>query len=292
MNLQAFLADPIIQSSVLPFVVALIAAGFIRVIGGKSNGVRLASLAIGVGFLSAYMVIIGLPDLPTRGSGQKIFFLVAAGWGLGAFFTVFRIPRAFIYPALFSGLGAGLLWLAQPRLTADGWGGLGLDEWTFVLSLLFACVLAVHVRLYRASADASTATVVLMVASLAAGGIALLSSSASIAQALFVLAAALGGFVLWGFFVPRAHFGVAGLFAGGAAFSFLVAQMIFFTQVSRPALAVVLAVFFADILARKIISTPHGASNFLRLAVLGAACLVPAAVAVGVAYVLSGRIVL
>lgn len=107
--LEQMLANPVIQSVVIPFVAALIVVLLLRLLPGYWAG-----LAVAAGFYAAVYFIVGFDFFPLR-STTKILLLGLAGVGVGLVLDI--IPgRRGVWPLLFfSGLAAGL-WVAWPTL--------------------------------------------------------------------------------------------------------------------------------------------------------------------------------
>ena len=273
--MAALLAHPIAQSALVPVVGAAVAAGLIRALGGRSRGAMLAGAAIALAFLLSYAATLGLPLLPPRAAVQKLFPLVVAGLALGSLLDLVRVPRRVVLASLVPFVALGLGWIGGPRLAA---GPIG--EPVLVLSLTLVGSVVVLARLERRADDGPTPSVLLLVAALGTGGVAVAGASASLGQLAFALAASVGGFMLWNWPRSRFPFGRAALFGGGATLTFLAGQAVFFTDASRVALAVLVAVFFADGPVRRLMPGRGAAGRALRPVVVGLVALVPAAAAV------------
>ncbi len=180
------IADLIIETAALPFVVALATA----LLAFALNR-RYAALGLVLGFLAAYWLIMGLPPLAPRGSAQKLPYLalLAAGAGLAVEIGAarFRLLRPGLALALPLVIG---IWL--------GWRGLARGEGTSfaaVAALVVAggAVLLAYGQPPEAGRRGLEAPAVALVLALALGALALLGRTASTAQLAFALAAALGG---------------------------------------------------------------------------------------------------
>ena len=125
----------------------------------------------------------------------------------------------------------------------------------------------------------------LLIAAVGVSLIALIGSSASLAQLSGGLAAATGGFMLWNWPKARFSFGWSGVYGGvGVLFSFIVA-MILFTNASKLALLLILPVFFAYRVTARL---PLASRPALAPFVLAAVCLVPVGIAVLIASLSGG----
>ncbi len=246
------IADLIIETAALPFVVALATA----LLAFALNR-RYAALGLVLGFLAAYWLIMGLPPLAPRGSAQKLPYLalLAAGAGLAVEIGAarFRLLRPGLALALPLVIG---IWL--------GWRGLARGEGTSfaaVAALVVAggAVLLAYGQPPEAGRRGLEAPAVALVLALALGALALLGRTASTAQLAFALAAALGG------------------------------QMLLFSEASRLGLAIATLVVASPLAARRL-KLPAGPSgDVLAPLATGVVALVPAALAIGIGLALASR---
>jgi len=281
------LSDPLVQSAGLPLGLAFVLAGLLRLVGGPGRGNRLAGVACGLGFLAAYWAIRGLPPLPPVAAAQKLFWAAALGLAAGlALDLAGSRPRPVAAAAALAAAGtaAWLGWARLQQLPAD-----------WLAALTVAAVAVFAWRVAATAADRGTegglqAGLMLLAAALGLGAIALTASSASLAQAAFALAAALGGFLLWNWPVPRFPAGAALLLGGLAALAGLLAQAALFTRGQPAVLLPLLLVAFADLPARRFAA----GGGTLRIAWRGLAlalfALLPAMLAAGLAWWLNGPI--
>ena len=138
---------------------------------------------------------------------------------------------------------------------------------------------------------ALAAPAMLIVAAVGASVIALLGRSASVAQLSGALAAAVAGYAIWNWPVPRLDLARAALLAAGAGWLGLMTQMTLFTKAEPWALLVLLLVFVADQPAARAIAKVVPSGNWFGRAIgpLGHGLLiaVPAAIAVVIANALA-----
>lgn len=273
---SALLNDLLVQTAVLPLLVAAAAAGLLRFAGrGVAAGGVLA------GFIVAYLLIVGLPALPPPSAMGKLFWAAVVGLalGLGADLAGLAPRRAGLLVGAWLALALG--WLALPRLTA----ATGLGQTLMVLGLL--AVAAVPVLRRGAGGQGATAPgVVLLALALAVGGTAFAGASASVAQLAFALAAATGGLLLWNWPVERHQWGAAGQAAFGVVV-LLAAVLAFFTDARAEVLLAVLPALFAERLRNRL-PLPHtAAGRAVGTVALGAIAAVPAIAAVGIAFLLA-----
>lgn len=274
--LSALLNDLLVQTAVLPLLVAAAAAGLLRFAGRRA-----AAGGVLAGFILAYLLIVGLPALPPPSAMGKLFWAAVLGLalGLGADLAGLAPRRAGLLVGAW--LALALAWLALPRLTA----ATGLGQTLLVLTLLAVTAVPV-LRRGAAGQGATTPGVVLLALALAVGGTAFAGASASAAQLAFALAAATGGLLLWNWPVERHHWGAAGQAAFGVVV-LLAAVLAFFTDARAEVLLAVLPALFAERLRNRL-PLPHTATGrAVGTVALGAIAAVPAIAAVGIAFLLA-----
>ncbi|MBU04369.1 MAG: hypothetical protein CL877_00015 [Dehalococcoidales bacterium] len=276
------IADLIIETAPLPFVVALATA----LLAFALNR-RYAALGLVLGFLAAYWLIMGLPPLAPRGSAQKLPYLalLAAGAGLAVEIGAarFRLLRPGLALALPLVIG---IWL--------GWRGLARGEGTSfaaVAALVVAgsAVLLAYGQPPEAGRRGLEAPAVALVLALALGALALLGRTASTAQLAFALAAALGGGLILNWPSQRFPFAGLGVFAAFGILLALGGQMLLFSEASRLGLAIATLVVASPLAARRL-KLPAGPSgDVLAPLATGVVALVPAALAIGIGLALASR---
>lgn len=282
MDLSALLNHPMVQSSLFPLSLGFVLTGIIRLIGGPGRGALLAAAAIGGTMLATHVLVFGLPPLAPRSATEKVFMLTAAGLAVGFTLDVLRDHKVATLAIAFFGAAGGLWWLAGNRL-----GLPQFDEDWLRYGLVLIGGLVCLVRLESRSGDGLTPSVMLLIATLGAGGVAIIGASASLAQSLFGLSAALGGFMLWNWPVSRFAFNRAALLGAGLPALFLVGQAAFFTKAPAVALALLLPIFFADSLSHRLVKGSSRSAEAFRPLVLGLLAAVPALAAAGLAFWLS-----
>jgi hypothetical protein len=292
--IMSFLADnPVGQAAVSPFLAALVLTLLLRLILGAGRTRYLPVSGIGVGFLLAYALAVGIPALLPHASTQKIFYIVLIGLVLGIAIDAAGATRraghavAFLLPA------AALAWIAQRRFA-----GLTLEGWAILAALLVASVL-VYWRLAASTRGRDEAgqtsvalapAIMLLITGASLGALALIAASASLAQFAFALAAAAGGHLLveyvahvLGFRVGA--FGAAGAFgAGGALLAIVYVMGLFTSGLSPISLLLVLCVYLAQAPARALALRVGSDATVLGRAVqpvlFGLVVAVPAVLAV------------
>lgn len=276
--MSGLLDNLIIQTALLPLAIALA----VPVIAGR----RWAGGAIGIGFLAAYLAIVGLPALPPPSALGKAGWALAGGVALGlAADTLGWHGRAHV--GLFAGwLAAALLWLALPVLRQAETAEL------LKLAVLAAGAAVIGWRLVAVGGESATPSVMVIAAALAVGAVGLIGASASVGQLGFALAAATGGFLLWNWPHPRHNFGAVALIGAGGGLILLATVLVLFTQARGETLLLAVPLFFVDRLARRLpfglsLKTGGAAGPALGAVVLGGLALVPALLAIAAAFGLS-----
>ncbi|WP_376963892.1 hypothetical protein ABNQ39_26165 [Azospirillum sp. A26] len=275
--MSELLQDPFVQSSMLPLLVGLILVGALHLLHRP-----LAAAGVAAGFLVVFAMVIGLPALPPPSSMGKLFWASGAGLLIGVVADVAGIRGRIASAVLAVWLAASLLWIALPAL----------DSAAAIVSLVVLLGTAAWVAFARGSevqgVESPTAPAASLLAlALAVGGTALIGSSASIAQMALALAASAGGFLLWNWPVERHGWGLSGRVATGIAV-LLAAVLALFTQTQAAVLLLALPALFAGHIGRFL---PQGDGLIGRAASSAAVTVVavlPALVAIGAAFALSG----
>ncbi len=290
--MERLLQDPIVLGIVVPFVVSFVLSAVLRLALGPIMGPRYAVAAVGLAFLMTYWVVLGIPMFPPQASIQKVFYLAGLAWVVGLIIDVTRTERAmghllsYVFPLM------ALLWLGWRLIT----GGASAGDVTAMIVLYAAAILVFwRVAATARSADVETDSrhalspvILVMVAALASGLIALNGASASLAQLALALSLAAGGHLLWHYIAymrqgPPFIFGATGAFGAAGILLVLIDVMTLFVgRVSRWALLIVALVFVADVVVRRIAFEGSWA-RWLNPVLYGALVALPAIAAVAVA---------
>lgn len=182
-TLRELLANPVVQSSVLPLAAGLLCAALLYPL-------RLEGLAAIAGFLAAVIAIGDFAFEPLTVT-RKIVVLGGAAAVLGAFLDLAARPTRFVAPVLGAVFGAAALWVFASVLGQKipleaatlGAGVVALTAW------LVTATVALQYDPARAGAAG-------MALGLGAGVAAVLGASALIGQYGMALGAACGGFLL------------------------------------------------------------------------------------------------
>lgn len=181
--MHELLQNPIVQSSVVPFGVALAAAALLF-------PVRLAGLAAAAGFF-ATVWLVGNFALSPLTATRKIVLAGAAAPVVGALADLAFRPTRATAPALGALYGAAALWVFWTVLAQQPAGRLAL--WGAGALLATGCSVTLAVTLRDSPVRAGAAGLAL---GLGAGASAVLAASALLGQYGLALGAACGGFLL------------------------------------------------------------------------------------------------
>lgn len=274
--------DLLLQSGIYPFAAAALGVGVLRLIGGSARGRLIAGGGIGIGFLIGFVLILGAPMRWPQSSSEKLFAIAALAAALGLALDLSRdsppVTRLF---AAVSSLAA-LTWLGWPRIVAQDWIDIA------VLAAVAGGGGIVLTRLFASGPQATDAGIKLMVACIALALVSVFGASASLGQLAGAAAAATAGFLIWIWPVPRFPFAASAVLGGGLTFVALTGVVAVFTDAPKPALAMLLPIFFADLAFARVPKTQHGMNRAIRPILLAAVALIPALAAVGLASLLGG----
>lgn len=274
--------DLFLQSGIAPFAAAALGVGILRLIGGSTRGPLIAAAGIGIGFLVGYVLILGAPVRWPQSSGEKLFAIATAGIALGLALDLSRDapPVTRLIAALSP--AAALTWLGWPRIAGVDW----VDIATLAaVAVAGGCIL---IRLFASGPPATDSGVKLMIACVALSLVSIFGASASLGQLAGALAAATAGFLVWNWPIARFPVAASAVLGGGLTFVALAGIVAVFTNAPKPALAMLLPIFFADLALARLPRRHGGLNQAIRPILLAAVALIPALAAVGLASLLGG----
>ncbi len=288
------LQNPIVLGALVPFVLSLVGTVVLRLGLGAVAGPRYAIAAVGLSFLITYWLLLGIPAFPPPASIQKVLYLAVLAWVAGLVIDITHTERAmghllsYVFPVI------ALVWLGWRLIV----GGAGVGDVVAMIALYAAAILV----FWRVAATARSAdieinaryallpSILVMVAAMAAGFVAVIGASASLAQLALALGFATGGYLLWNYITylrqgQTFNFGATGAFGAAGIMLVLIDVMaLFATRVSRWALLLVVLVFAADLVVRRV--ALEGAwARWLNPVLYGVLVALPAIAAVVVATV-------
>lgn len=274
--------DLLVQSGLAPFAAAALGAGILRLSGGSARGPLIAAGGIGIGFLVGFVLILGTPVRWPQSSAEKLFAIAAVATLLGLALDLSRDAPAVTRLIAALSPAAALTWLGWPRVAGMDW----MDIAT--LAAVAGAGGFVLTRLYASGPPATESGVKLMIACIALALVSIFGASASLGQLAGALAAATAGFLVWNWPVARFPAGAAAVLGGGLTFVALTGIVAVFTNAPKPALAMLLPIFFADLALSRLPRARHGLKQAMRPILLAAVALIPALAAVGLASLLGG----
>ncbi len=288
------LQNPIVLGALVPFFLSWVGSAVLRLVLGPALGPRYAVAAVGPSFLITYWLLLGIPVFPPPASIQKVFYLAVLAWGAGLVIDLTHTERAmghllsYVFPV------TALLWLGWRLIT----GGAAAGDVVAMVALYAAAILvfwrvAATARSADVEADARYAlwpAILVMVAAMASGFVAVIGASASLAQLALALGFATGGYLFWNYVAyvrggQTFNFGATGAFGAAGIWLVLLDMMtLFATRVSRWALLLAVLVFAADLVVRRVALEGHWA-RWLNPVLYGVLVALPAVAAVLVATV-------
>ena len=268
------LSDPLVQTAIFPLGIVLAGLGFSHFIASRIQE-RLAGLWLGIGFLGAYVLIVGTPIFPPVASVQKLFYIVLTGMIISSTFAT-NASRISIFSSALILIITTLLYLGSSVLAQ-----FTLDTAWRIGILFLASLLILKCTAFHHPQTSAHSAVLLLVASLAATGICILGAAASTAQLYAALGAALGGFCSWNW--PKARFGINGLFAAFVTFIGLSTLTVLYSDVNLIGFGCLTGIFVVGLFWEKII--PVRAKNTRWDAVLLAiVSAIPAGIGLAIAW--------
>jgi len=186
------LTNPIFQTAVVPFVVALIAGLILNRFGWYWAG-----LAIVIGFIACAWLITDLKLFPLS-STRKIILLGLAGIIVGICLDIYSGTRRFIPYALFIGGAVAALWVIWPVLMRKE----GTEFWLLAAgaAVYTGWLVAIMEKLREQPARAGTAALSLGIGT---GVSAVMGASALLGQLAASIAAASGAYLLLAVFFSK-----------------------------------------------------------------------------------------
>jgi hypothetical protein len=265
---------------VLPVLLSFVLTGFIRFSLGQSRGHNFAVSAVGITYLVTYIVLFGWLPFPPIASGQKIAYLALFALIVGLLLDL--RPEARFYQRLVAIVWPGIVvgWL--------GWRQLSTLSSDVLLNsgLLWLAGIFILLQLFRNRGPTPESSIIVLVAVSGASLVALFGASGSVGQQFGVVAAAMGGFILWNWPTPRFSFGALGAVGIGGTLMALATQTVLFTDASKIALAIILVVFLTPLLTDRFRFAERPA---LRVVVFGFVAAIPAILASVVAFIMTGE---
>lgn len=277
--------DTYLARLVVPVVVTALVAVLVRLIGGRTEAARIASIAVPAGLVAGYAVQPGWPWAPPTEAIDKLAWLALGGGLLGLAIDLATRSRLLVILAALVWPAVGIAWLGGPDLlNGQGSNLYRFGEASLVLGLLLA-------RLAQLSGDGLQGPVTASVVAVGIACLGLVSGEPELAAIGLPLAACGLGWLACNW--PRRHFGfgAAGLLGGSGVALVLAGDAALLTPVNGTLVLVALTALVLQpvvpALARRV---PALASPALRPLATAAVVAVPSAVAILVAWLAPGLV--
>jgi hypothetical protein len=280
------LNNPVFQAVIGPFVVAFLVIGSSRLVGWRTGSEVLAGLGVVAGLLVAFVQLRGIPSLPPTSAPEKLFYLITLAGLIGAALDLLGGPPligrlAFIvFPAIC------LAWFSLRPLLA------GPDaELLIKLALMWAGAAIVLWRICIANAHGGALAGVILILATAVGaaGVAALAPFIGVTLLCASVAAVAGALALWAYGArllraPMTIGATSLLGAAGGLVATVLLLVLFTASVSTAGAAFLIAVPFAGVVAEPLLLGGGIGRRVFGPVLLTVVAAVPAAGAIGLAY--------
>lgn len=269
----------LINGIVIPIIIVVSFAVICKSLIRRSRADSLVGASIGISVLVGYLSLFGWPDIPPRGSAQKIPFIIIFGGVIGLWIDLKGAPYIlknglkFVWPTLIVGW---LGWRQFINFSAD------YSLYLFVLLLASIFILDCIDKHKRRS---SFPAILFMLASLGASFITLVGSSGALSQQFIILAAACGGFLVCNWPRERFKFNNSAILVTGGAFISLSTSTVLFSEAYLPAFALLVIVFITPIVTLRM---PYNENPTLGPIMLGILGIIPVSIATILAIFITG----
>ena len=284
--------NPVFQAVIGPFVVAFVIVGASRLVGWRTGSEVLAGLGLAAGMLVAFVQLRGMPSAPPNSAPEKLFYLIALAGLIGVALDLLGCPPlirriAFIlFPAIC------LAWFSLRWLLA------GPDvELLIKLALMWAgaAIFLWQIRDATARGGALTGAILILATAVGAAGVAALAPFIGVTLLCASVAAVAGATALWAYgarVVVGASMTIGAtslLSAAGGLVATVLLLVLFTASVSTAGAALLIAVPFASLVAEPLLLGGGIGRRVFGPVLLIAVAAVPAAGAIGLAYLMPGQ---
>lgn len=227
--------DALLTRLVVPIVATVVAALLIRLVVGRGEVVRVASVAVPIGLIAGYAAAPGWPWAPPTAAVDKLAWMALGGGLLGLAIDLGSRRRIAATVAALAWPAVAMAWLGGPALLTGGEAGrYSFGEVSLVLGILLA-------RLAQLSDDRLQGPVTAAVVAAGIACLGLVSGEPSLAAIGFPLAAACLGWAACNWPHRRFGFGVAGLLGGSGIALALAGHAALLTPVNSTLVLLVLS---------------------------------------------------
>jgi hypothetical protein len=240
----------------------------------------------------AFVQLRGMPSLPPNSAPEKLFYLIALAGLIGVALDLLGRPPlisrlAFVlFPAIC------LAWFSLRPLLA------GPDVWLLIkLALMWAAATIVLWQICLATARGGTlaGAILILVTAVGAGGVAALAPFIGVTLLCASVAAVAGATALWAYGArvldagPMTIGATSLLGAAGGLVATVLLLVLFTPSVSSPGAALLIAVPFAGLVAEPLLLGGGIGRRVFGPVLLTLLAAVPAASAIGLAYLTPGQ---
>ena len=286
------LNNPVFQAVIAPFVVAFVVIGASRFVGRRTGSEVLAGLGVAAGLLLAFVQLRGVPSLPPNSAPEKLFYLIMLAGLIGVALDLLAHPPligrlAFIlFPAIC------LAWFSLRPLLAGPDVGLLIK-----LALMWAgaAIVLWQICVATARGGALAGAILIIATAVGAAGVAALAPFIGVTLLCAAVGAVAGAVALWAYGVrllvgaPMTIGATPLLGAAGGLVATVLLLVLFTASASMAGAALLIAVPFTGLVAERLSLGGGIGRRIFGPVVLAVAAAVPAAGAIGLAYLTPGQ---
>ena len=284
--------NPVFQAVIGPFVVAFLVVGASRLVVWPTGSEVLGGLGLAAGLLMAFVQLRGIPSLPPNSAPEKLFYLITLGGLIGVALDLLGRPPligrlAFVlFPAIC------LAWFGLRPLLA------GPDVWLLIkLALMWAgaAIVLWQICVATARCGALAGAILILATAVGAAGVAALAPFIGVTLLCASVAAVAGATALWAYgarVLARAPMTIGAtslLGAAGGLVATVLLLVLFTASVSTAGAALLIAVPFAGLVAEPLLVGGGIGRRVFGPVLLTVVAAVPAAAAIGLAYLTPGQ---
>jgi hypothetical protein len=284
--------NPIFQAVIEPFVVAFLIVGASRFVGWRTGSEVLAGLGLAAGLLMAFVQLRGMPSLPPNSAPDKLFYLITLAGLIGVALDLVDCPPligrlAFVlFPAIC------LAWFSLRPLLA------GPDfELLIKLALMWAgaAIFLWQICVATTRGSALAGAILVAVTAVGAAGVAALAPFIGVTLLCASVAAVTGATALWAYGArvlagASMTIGATSLLgAAGGLVATVLLLVLFTASVSTAGAVLLIAVPFAGLVAEPFLLGGGIGRRVFGPVLLTVVAAVPAAGAIGLAYLTPGQ---
>ena len=286
------LNNPVFQAVIGPFVVAFLVIGASRFIGWRTGSEVLAGLGVAAGLLLAFVQLRGVPSLQPNSAPEKLFYLIALAGLIGVALDLLGRPPVIGRLAFVLFPGICLAWFSLRPLLAGPDVGLLIK-----LALLWAgaAIVLWQICVATARGGAVAGAILIIGTAIGAAGVAALAPFIGVTLLCAAVAAVAGAMALWAYGVrllvgaPMTMGATSLLSAAGGLVATVLLLVLFTASASMAGAALLIAVPFTGLVVDWLSRGGGIGGRIFGPVVLAVVAAVPAAGAIGLAYLAPGQ---